>query len=308
MSLLPDTLSGHKTSSLGLGTWVLGGGSDWGEISDSAASETVRAALAAEINFIDTAPAYGWGLCEERVGTCIKKVRKSVFLSTKCGICLNASGRPDHDLRPFSIVKECEDSLRRLQTDYIDLYQVHWPDPQVPLEDVLGTMSRLKEQGKIRSIGICNFTAEALRQACCYTEISCVQNVFSLLSEFPSEIMDFCQRKQICFIGYGVLGGGILSGKYKKEPNFRRSDARRYFYKHYVGSAFERAKEVARRVESLAQQKKVSAAAVALAWGLHEKKVSTILAGARTVEQVHQNIQALNISLTRQEREFLYHG
>ena len=140
------------------------------------------------------------------------------------------------------------------------------------------------------------------------TDISCAQYPFSLLDATAQNLKNLCQKEQIAFVGYGVLAGGILSGKYKKQPNFRRCDARRYFYKHYVGESFEKASKVVQRVSALAQQKQVSSSCVALAWALGERGVRSILAGARTAGQVRQNIQALQIVLTEQEREFLRHG
>ncbi|MBQ7907978.1 MAG: aldo/keto reductase [Elusimicrobiaceae bacterium] len=293
---------------LGLGTWVLGGGSDWGAVSFAQAQATLQAALETGINWIDTSPVYGWGEAEERIGRVVKGVRSRLVLAGKCGICLNAQQRPDHDLTPRQIFLECETSLKRLQTDYLDLYQIHWPDPKVPLAESLAALSRLKEEGKIRSIGVCNFSLEQLVQACQITSIDCVQNQLSLLAPFPQDILSFCREKQIVFWGYGALGGGILSGKYQKEPNFKRSDARKYFYRYYTGTHFVSAAKIASRVKEMACQKSSSSVAVALAWALAQTDYGGVLVGARTAEQVRQNIEALNLDLTKSEKEFLQHG
>lgn len=289
---------------MGLGTWALGGGRDWGETLADQAYATVSAAIDRGIVLIDTAPVYGAGTSEEIIGRATSACRQHVVLATKCGICLH-DGRPDHDLRPQSILQECENSLRRLRTDYIDLYQIHWPDPKVPLTEAVGTLARLQEQGKIRAIGLCNVSAEQVKQASEVAPITSVQSRLSLLDQEALSLAAFCQQRGISFWAYGVLGGGILTGKYTQMPNLRRCDARRYFYPHYFGEGFHAAMPVAQRVKTVAQQRQIPSSAVALAWILAQPGVSGVLAGARTSTQVAENIQALSLQLSAQEQEFL---
>lgn len=297
-----------KSSGLILGTWALGGGKDWGQMSAVQSAQTLQAAVEAGICVLDTSPVYGWGAAEERIGQTLGKIRSRLFLAGKCGICLNAQNRPDHNLQPRSIVAECEASLKRLQTDYLDLYQIHWPDPNTALEQSLEALVRLKEQGKIRYIGVCNFTAEALKQAVSLAPIDCVQNQLSLLAPFPAEILDFCREKKIDFWGYGLLGGGILSGKYTQEPNFRRGDARKYFYPYYTAERFWQAQQTVQRLQEIARRKNTTCAAVSLAWGLAQTAVSGVLFGAKSPQQVQENRAALAVELTETEKEFLQHG
>lgn len=306
MGFVPLVLQGMQASRIGLGTWPLGGGNDWGPTDEAQALSALSAALEGGINFIDLSPVYGLGRAEELTAKAVKGRRHSVLLADKCGIIFK-SGRPDHDLTAGSIIAGCEASLKRLQTDYIDLYQIHWPDPNVPLEDALHTLERLKEQGKIRAIGVCNLNAQQLRSAVQCRQISCMQGNFSLLNA-EQETLPVCREKEIAFYGYGVLGGGILSGKYKAVPNLRRCDARRYFYKHYYGPAFEQAQRVAKRVCEVAADKRQPAAAVALAWALQQNGVSGVLAGARSAEQVQLNARALQLTLSAQEQEYLQYG
>ena len=287
-----------------LGTWALGGGNDWGNTSDQAAHETLCAALDNGVRIIDTAPIYGAGLAEQRVGRAIKHRRAEVLLATKCGISL-AGGRPDHDLSPQSIIAECEASLRRLQTDYIDVYQIHWPDPKVPLADSVEALARLQEQGKIRTVGVCNFSLTQVQQMLQIMPLTWVQQQFSLLQPKAEKLRTFCKEKGLALWAYGVLGGGILSGKYKRAPNFRRCDARRYFYKYYFGEGFARAARVAARVKQLADKKQVSSAAIALSWALYQSGVSGVLFGARCAKQVEENVQAAMINFTLDELDFL---
>ncbi len=298
------SLLNTSVSRVALGTWALGGGTDWGETSEQAAQQTLLAALDRGINLIDTAPIYGNGLAEERIGRALKGRRSDVLLATKCGISV-ASGRPDHDLCPQSIIQECEASLRRLQTDYIDLYQIHWPDPKVPLADSVGALLRLQEQGKIRAIGVCNFSQEQIKQAAAIAPIVSVQGPLSLLCD-NKKLAEFCAARGIAFWAYGALGGGILSGKYTQMPNLRRCDARRYFYKYYFGQDFVKATQVVARVQEIAQKYQIAPAAVALASVLHLPGVSGVLAGARSAAQVKANLGALQIKLTPQEQEFLW--
>ena len=301
----PLQISSVTAGRIALGTWALGGGSDWGDTSQKEAQHTLLAALDSGMNLIDTAPVYGNGLAEERIGQAIKRYRTRVLLATKCGISL-IGGRPDHDLRPQSILQECENSLRRLQTDYIDLYQVHWPDPKIPLADSLGALLRLQEQGKIRAIGVCNFSEKQVRQACQIAPVVSVQARLSVLDGAAQKLAVFCTGQHISFLAYGALGGGILSGKYTQMPNLRKCDARRYFYKHYFGENFLSAQKTAARVRQVAQQKDVSPAAVALAAVLQVSGVNIVLAGARTAAQVRENIRALEVTLTQEELGFLW--
>ena len=302
---MPSFPALQNATRVALGTWALGGGNDWGETSESDAQNTLQAALDNAINLIDTAPIYGAGVSEERVGRAVKNRRIQVLLATKCGISLDG-GRPDHDLRPVSIVKECENSLRRLQTDYIDLYQIHWPDPKVPLADSLGALLRLQEQGKIRAIGVCNFSVQQLQVACEIAPIQSVQARLCVLDGAARKLAQFCAARGISFWAYGAMGGGILSGKYKQMPNLRKCDARRYFYKYYFGEDFNRAASVAARVQEIAAQKQVPPAAVALAAVLQIPGVSGVLAGARNAAQVQENIRALKVSLSEKEMDFLW--
>lgn len=284
---------GVSLSRIALGTWAMGGGSDWGPVEDEQSVRAVHAALDQGINWIDTAPIYGLGHSEEVLGRALQGRRQHVFLATKCGLVRFTKGI-NHWLKPDSIRRELEDSLRRLQTDYIDLYQIHWPDPATPLADTLEELTRLKQSGKIRFIGVCNFPPDLLKQACDMADISCVQGPYSLLDkEKARQILPFIQTQNRAFAAYGSLGGGILSGKYKKEANIRRADARSYFYRFYKGENFIHTSGVVARICRLAKRDGVPPAQVALGWVLHMPGVTGVLAGARSEAQVCQNAQAV---------------
>lgn len=294
-----------NVSAVGLGTWAMGGGTDWGSADDAASLNTVSAALEAGINLIDTAPVYGFGHAEEIVGRALKGRRDKVILATKCGLVRFEKG-VNHWLKPDSVARELDASLTRLQTDYIDLYQIHWPDPKTPLEDTLDMLSRLRERGKVRYIGVCNFDAPSLSRALASADVACVQNAYSFLDrEKAEDVFPVCRREGVGFMGYGSLAGGILSGKYKKEANIRRCDARSYFYRFYKGSAFARVKEITERFNKTAQAYSLPAAAVAVNWALLRAEVGCALCGARTPEQILQTAQAAGWKLTPEDLAFL---
>ena len=289
-------------SAMGLGGWSFGGGLDWGKTDEKDVLNTISAALDAGINWMDTAPIYGES--EALIGRAVKGRRQQVLLASKCGLVKNGSWT-DHDLSPQTLIRQLETSLSRLQTDYLDLYQIHYLDPKTPLETVLETLTKLQSQGKIRYIGVCNFTADDLRQACGRTSVASVQNEYSLLHPQKGEaVFPACRELGVGFIGYGTLCGGILSGKYKKEPNFRRADARNYFYKCYRGPAFEEACKTVLRVKNVAQELGVPPGAVAAAWALTTGAAS-VLVGARTPEQVHQNALGADLALSAQQLLYL---
>ncbi len=286
-------------SVVGLGGWALGGGYDWGSIDFTDVQNTVCAALDSGINLIDTAPVYGNS--EEVLGRALAGRRREVILSTKCGLIKNGSWT-DHDLRPHTIQTQLETSLKNLKTDYIDVYFIHYLDPRVPWQTALETLVKLKGQGKIRSIGVCNVPSAILEPMAATGQIDCVQDELSLLRPQKGlAALRVCQAHCLGFMAYGPLCGGILSGKYKQAPNLRRADARNYFYKCYRGENFEQAKQTVAHVANLAAQKGVFSSQIALAWVLAQRGVTCALTGARTPQQAQQNAHAAELNLSAEE-------
>ena len=286
-----------EVSLVGLGGWALGGGLDWGSTEFRDVQRTVDAALESGINLIDTAPIYGNS--EEVLGRALAGKRSQVVLATKCGLVKNGSWT-DHDLRPQTIVRQLENSLQNLRTDYIDLYLIHYLDPQVPWQEVLETLGRLKKQGKVRALGVCNVAPEILEKMLQTGELACVQEEFSLLHPAKGRsALCVCRQHGVGFVAYGTLCGGILSGKYQKEPNLRRADARNYFYKCYRGDNFVQAQQTVARVKQAA--KEILPAQAALAWVLAQEGVTCALTGARTPQQISQNAYAAQITLSAEE-------
>ena len=288
-----------EISAVGLGGWALGGGYDWGNIEFSDVQNTVCAALDSGINLIDTAPVYGNS--EEVLGRALAGRRQDVVLCTKCGLVKNGSWT-DHDLRPETISRQLENSLKNLKTDYIDVYFIHYLDPQLPWQAALETLTRLQEHGKIRYIGVCNIPPEILTQMAQTGVLACAQDELSLLHPDKGQaVLNVCKQYGLGFISYGSLCGGILSGKYKQAPNLRRADARNYFYKCYRGEDFERARQTVARVQQVVAQKDITPAQAALAWVLAQDGITCALTGARSAAQIVQNAQAADVNLSAEE-------
>lgn len=283
-------------SEIGLGTWVLGGDA-WGTSTEEEGREAVGTALDKGINFIDTAPIYGAGRSERIVGQAIKNKREQVVLATKCGIGMEG-GRVVIDLSARSIRREIEESLRRLQVDDIDLYQCHWPDPHTPIEWTMEALNELKKEGKIKSIGVCNFPLSLLQQAQKVAEIVTLQTQYSLLERsMERDLFMYCRQENIGVIPYGVLGGGILTGKYATAPDFDSSDARNFFYPFYAGEKFERVKKMMGRLKPYSHPVHQTA----INWVRQKEGVLTTLVGCRSPQQVIDNLQSLQWQLSSEE-------
>lgn len=290
-----------SVSCISLGTWVFGGDECWGPSEEKDCINVTSKAIDLGINLIDTAPIYGFGRSEEIVGKAIKGKRDKVIIATKCGLI-----KEDESIKTFlksaSIEKEIGESLSRLNVDYIDLYQIHWPDFNTPIEETLTTMLKLQKQGKIRYIGVSNFGLDLLKSAMQVCQIASIQNEYSFLKrEAEREILPFCIEKGIGFLAYGSLGGGILSGKYKTRPRFNPSDARSFFYKFYHNGEFEKAQKLVDILNEVAKLHKKPIAQVALNWINQKEAVSSAIVGARNLKQVEENCGCTDWLLSKDE-------
>lgn len=298
---LPGT--GLTVSKITLGTWAIGG-SHWGPHDDAQASAAIDEAIGAGINIIDTAPAYGSGHAEVLIGRALKGRRDKIIIATKCGLEIDNGFR--NNLSPAHMERELDDSLRRLGTDFIDLYQCHWPDPNTPIEESMRAMLKFREQGKIRHIGLSNFNSAQLLECLRHATIATLQPHYSLLERaIEDEVQKTCLENGVSIIPYGSLGGGMLTGKYSEPPKFRKDDARSFFYKFFQKRYWPGVKALLDAMRGIAAAKDAKMSHVAVAWLLARPGVVTVLAGARTPGQVRENAAGLELILSPEETSLL---
>jgi len=290
-----------EVSAIALGSWVFGG-EGWGkEADDDESVRVIGRALDMNINFIDTAPIYGDGRAETVIGKAIQGKRKDVIIATKCG--LEKKGRSIKcNLTAKFIREEIENSLRRLNVETIDLYQCHWPDKDTPFEETFGELNKIKEEGKIRYIGVSNFEKELLEEAVSIAPVVSDQVRYSVFDRgIEKELIPFCGRKEISILSYGSLGGGILTGKYKEPPVFEKSDVRSFFYRYYKEPFWSNGRAAISNLENIASERNVPTAQIAINWVLSRKEVAGCIIGCRTEQQLMSNIGAVNWELTPEE-------
>lgn len=286
-----------RVSAVAMGCWAIVGDSTWGPQDEALAIQTIQSALDQGINFFDTAEMYGNGYSEELVGRA---------LAGKRGLAVISSKVSSHHLAPADLVQACEDSLRRLQTDYLDLYQIHWPSRTVPLADSLNTLHKLQSQGKIRAIGVSNFATQDLEDLIALGGCASNQLPYSLLARaIEHEILPKCVRHGIDVLCYSPLAQGLLTGKFTAAAEVPDGRARtRHFAgtraqaRHgQIGCEAETFAAIA-RIRDLAQSLGEPMAALSLAWILHQRGIASVLAGARSPQQIAQNAHAAEISLS----------
>lgn len=273
-------------SRIGLGTWSIGGWM-WGGTSEKNAVSTILHALDIGINLIDTAPVYGFGAAEEIVGRALKQYgkRERVVLATKVG--LNWKGQQIfRDSRKERIVKEVEDSLKRLQVDYIDLYQVHWPDPITPIDETAEALGQLLKAGKIHAIGVSNYTVEDMEAFQKIAPLHACQPPFNLFERKAEQtVLAYCNKKHLASLGYGSLCRGLLSGRMHPETKFEGDDLRKSDPKFQSPRYGQYLACVKRLDEWALHYHRRSVLSLAIRWVL-DKGISIALWGARKPEQL----------------------
>jgi aryl-alcohol dehydrogenase-like predicted oxidoreductase len=279
---IPGT--GLKVSRVAIGTWAIGGWM-WGGTDEAESIATIRAAIEHGINVIDTAPAYGFGRSEEIVGKAIAHARSDVIIATKVGLEWQG-GKVSRNATRARIMREIEDSLRRLQTDYIDVYQVHWPDPLVTIEETAEAMYTLYNQGKIRAIGVSNFSVDQIARFRRVAPLHVLQPPYNLFErEIEADLLPYCRENKITTFGYGALCRGLLSGRMRAATAFGGDDLRRSDPK-FVVPRFAQYLSAVQKLDQLAQQrfgKRVIHLAVR--WML-DQGITTALWGARHPNQL----------------------
>ena len=288
-------------SRIALGTWAIGGWM-WGGTDEKESIRTIHAALDQGINLIDTAPIYGQGRSEEIVGEALRQTgrRESIVLATKVGIDWT-NGKIERNSTRRRILQELEDSLRRLQTDYIDLYQVHWPDPLVPIEEVARTLRELYEQGKIRAIGVSNYSPEEMARFEAVAPIHTIQPPYNLFErEIERDVLPYALGHRITTLTYGALCRGLLSGAMNAGRLFAKDDMRKTSDPKFQQPHFAEYLNATSKLDAYAREhfgKRVIHLAVR--WLLDQPGVDVALWGARRPEQLEAIKEVGGWSLTK---------
>lgn len=291
---------------LGIGAWAMGGGGwafAWGPQDDDESVRGIYAALDAGMNWIDTAAVYGLGHSEEVVGRALKGLANKPYVFTKCARTWTEQRQITKTLKAESVRRECEASLRRLQVDTIDLYQVHWPEPDEDIEEGWGMMAQLQKEGKVRWIGVSNFSVSQMQRAQAIAPITSLQPPYSMLVRgIEPEILPWAARNGIGVISYSPMRNGLLSGSMTKEraANFPADDFRRNL-PDYQEPRLSRNLGVAELLRTIAARHGRTPGEAAIAWVLRRPEVTAAIVGVRGPEQVPGVAGALTFRLSDAE-------
>ena len=302
--------SGISASAIGLGTWAIGGWM-WGGTDETASIGAIQASIDRGVSLIDTAPAYGMGRSEEIVGAAIAGRREKVILATKCGLAwhttkgrhfFDQAGKPVHRyLGADSIRWEVEESLKRLRTDYIDLYITHWQDPTTPVSETMQALEELKKVGKIRAIGASNVSPSDVESYTAAGKLDAIQEQYSMVHrDIEAQLIPLCLRRRVSVLSYSSLALGLLTGRINSERNFEGDDLRNSDPRF---SAENRRKvaEFAATVRPLAEAHRATIAQLVIAWTVRQQGIGFVLCGARNASQAIENADAGSLELTEVE-------
>ncbi|PNR95854.1 aldo/keto reductase [Petrotoga sp. 9PWA.NaAc.5.4] len=281
-----------NVSVVGLGAWELGG--NWGPIEKENALKILNLAYDNGVNFFDTAPAYGLGKSEEAVGEFLKgKNREKIYIATKCGLEWDSKGRIRNNLKKDRVLKEIDDSLKRLNTDYIDLYQLHWPDPNTPLEETAEALQIILESKKARYIGVSNFSEGQIETLIKYVDIVSTQDYYNMLvRDVERKLFPVVRRYNLTVIPYSPLAKGLLTGKISKDFVPSKNDPRAMDEIFRNRDLFLKNIEKVEKLKILSNRIGRSLSQIAINWLLYHKEVSTVIAGSKNEKHVLENIEA----------------
>ena len=287
-----------KSSRIGLGTWAIGGWM-WGGTDERESIQTIHAALDKGINLIDTAPVYGFGVSEEIVGKAIEERghREKVIIATKVGVEWH-DGSVSRNSSPDRIRKEVQDSLRRLRTDYIDIYQVHWPDLAVPIEETARTMQDLFREGLIRAIGVSNYSTEQMNRFMSVSELHTVQSPYNLFErQIDRDVLPYVREKNLSVFAYGPLCRGLLTGTMQPDTKFTGDDLRQSDPK-FQPPRFAQYLNAVQQLDDLAQKRYGKHVIdLAVRWVLDQPGITAALWGARHPAELEGVAGALDWNL-----------
>ena len=284
-----------EVSVIGYGAWGIGGAPFWKNEGDKKSIDSIKASFDQGINIFDTAPVYGFGHSEKLIGEALKPVRENVILATKCGLrwdkeSLSALRK---DASRKSILEEIDQSLKRLGTDWIDLYQVHWPDVETSHQETMETLLEIQEQGKIRSIGVSNYSAVQIKECSQYAKIISLQPEYSLLArEIEKETVPLCIENDIGIIAYSPLSSGVLTGKYDKNTKFK--DWRgKGIIGTFAGEGYTKNISKVDLLKVIALKEGKTCGQMAINWVLRQPGLTTALVGVKNPVQMEENLKSI---------------
>jgi aryl-alcohol dehydrogenase-like predicted oxidoreductase len=294
-----------KITRIGFGAWAIGGGNwafGWGPQDDGEAIAAIHRAIENGMNWIDTAAVYGLGHSEELVAKAVKGMNPRPYIFTKCGLVWDDSRKTSQNIKAESIRRECEASLRRLDVDAIDLYQVHWP-VDADLEEAWKMMEQLHSEGKVRNIGVSNFDVEQIRKCLEIAPVSSLQPPYSLINrDYEKEILPFCKEQEIGVIVYSPMGSGMLTGAMTRERIAAMpSDDWRRNSSYFKEPALTRNLALAETLRSIGKKYGRSAGEVAIAWTLQNPAVTAAIVGGRSAGQVDGISRASELQLSEED-------
>ena len=294
-------------TTVGFGAWAVGGPWDfgWGAQDDDESIATIQRALDLGINWIDTAPAYGLGHSEEVVGRALKGRRDGIIVATKCGMVWNdpSEGRVFNRLKASSVRREAEESLRRLSVDVIDLYQIHWPNPDVDVEEGWTEIARLIEEGKIRYAGVSNFSIEQMRRVQAIHPVASLQPPYSLVDQrVEKELLPFCAANDIGVVAYSPMASGLLTGKFTRERIAALpADDWRHKNGHFREPELSANLELIEGLRPIAARHGRTVGQLAIAWALRRPELAAAIVGARRPGQVDETVPAADWTLSAED-------
>lgn len=294
--------SDMKLTPVGFGAWAIGGGQwefGWGPQDDEQSIKTIHAALDSGMNWIDTAAVYGLGRSERVIGHALKGRADKPYLFTKCSLLWDDKGYVSNNLKAKSVRHELEASLRRLQTDVIDLYQIHWPDPDDDIEEAWNELAKQKAKGKIRWIGVSNFDVLQIERARAIAPVTSAQPPYSLLARSAErDLLPYCQARGIGVINYSPMASGLLAGTMTRERIAAMpADDWRRESNDFKEPKLSRSLALAGKLSEIGARYNVSTGTVAIAWTLANPAITGAIVGARSPQQVENGRAALSFRL-----------
>ena len=298
--------TGLDITRVGFGAWAIGGGGwefGWGPQEDEKSVAAIHHALEQGVNWIDTAAAYGFGRSEQVVGRALEGMSERPYVFTKCSLLEGPGRRVVHSLKRDSILREADASLKRLGVDAIDLYQIHWPNPEEDIEEGWGALAELKEQGLVRHIGVSNFEVQHMRRIQQIAQIETLQPPYNLIErDVERELLPFAENEGIGVIVYSPMGSGLLTGRMTREriaglpdDDWRKHDSR------FNEPQLSHNLELVERLKAVADRHGTVPGAVAIAWALRNPAVDGAIVGFRSPEQVDPLLPAAGLKLSDED-------